>query len=81
MGHLISPAASPAKRARCPCCLQPQSAQADACICRWVTPVVAGVDVLILQHPIETHNPKGTARLLHLSLPGSQLLMGEVFAP
>jgi DTW domain-containing protein YfiP len=30
---------------------------------------------------METHNPKGTARLLHLSLPGSQLLTGEVFAP
>ena len=43
--------------------------------------MVAGVDVLILQHPLETHNPKGTARLLHLSLPGSQLITGEVFAP
>ena len=43
--------------------------------------MVAGVDVLILQHPMETHHPKGTAQLLHLSLPGSQLLTGEVFAP
>lgn len=43
--------------------------------------MVPGVDVLILQHPMETHNPKGTARLLHLSLPGSQLFCGEVFAP
>ena len=50
-------------------------------MCRWVTPVVPGVEVLMLQHPMETHNPKGTARLLHLSLPGSQLLCGEVFAP
>lgn len=40
-----------------------------------------GVDVLILQHPMETQHPKGTAQLLHLSLPGSQLLCGEVFAP
>ena len=62
----------------CPRCLRPQSVQANACICRWVTPVVAGVDVLILQHPMETHHPKGTAQLLHLSLPGSQLLTGEV---
>ena len=43
--------------------------------------MVPGVDVLILQHPMETHNPKGTAQLLHLSLPGSQWLCGEVFAP
>lgn len=39
------------------------------------------MEVLILQHPMETHNPKGTARLLHLSLTGSQLLTGEQFAP
>lgn len=43
--------------------------------------MVSGVEVLILQHPMETHNPKGTARLLHLSLPGSTLLTGEAFAP
>lgn len=43
--------------------------------------MVPGLEVLILQHPMETHNPKGTARLLHLSLPGSTLLTGEVFAP
>ena len=41
--------------------------------------MVPGLEVLILQHPMETHNPKGTARLLHLSLPGSQWLTGEVF--
>ncbi len=38
------------------------------------------VEVLILQHPLEVGNAKGSARLLHLSLPGSQLLTGEVFA-
>jgi DTW domain-containing protein YfiP len=36
--------------------------------------------VLILQHPTEVFNAKGTARLLHLSLPGSRLVTGEVFA-
>jgi DTW domain-containing protein YfiP len=36
--------------------------------------------VLILQHPLEVSNPKGSARLLHLCLPGSQLLVGETFA-
>jgi DTW domain-containing protein YfiP len=33
-----------------------------------------------LQHPLEVGNAKGSARLLHLSLPGSQLVTGEVFA-
>jgi len=34
----------------------------------------------VLQHPLEVHNAKGSARLLHLSLPHSRLLAGEVFA-
>lgn len=37
--------------------------------------------MLILQHPLEVHQPKGSARLLHLSLPGSRLVTGEVFEP
>ena len=85
MGHLSNPALTGGKRALCARCLRPHNAQlsvqVSACICHWVTPVVADVDVLILQHPMETFNPKGTAQLLHLSLPGSQLLIGEVFAP
>jgi DTW domain-containing protein YfiP len=35
--------------------------------------------VLILQHPLEEKHAKGSARLLHLSLPNSRLLVGEVF--
>lgn len=34
---------------------------------------------MILQHPFEASNPKGSARLLHLSLPGSRLITGEIF--
>ncbi|CAN5501023.1 DTW domain-containing protein [soil metagenome] len=37
------------------------------------------VEVLILQHPLEVSNAKGSARLLHLSLPHSRLVTGEVF--
>ena len=66
---------APGKRLACTTCLRPQS----ACICRWVTPVAHPVEVLILQHPLEVDNPKGSARLLHLSLPGSRLVTGEVF--
>jgi len=68
-------APAPRRRATCAACLRPQS----ACICRWATPVAQPVEVLILQHPLESNNPKGSARLLHLSLPGSRLLAGEVF--
>ena len=63
------------KRLTCATCLRPQS----ACICQWITPVAHAVEVLILQHPLEVHNAKGSARLLHLSLPHSQLVTGEEF--
>jgi DTW domain-containing protein YfiP len=32
-----------------------------------------------MQHPLEVFETKGTARLLHLSLPNSKMLVGEVF--
>lgn len=32
-----------------------------------------------MQHPLEVHEAKGTARLLHLCLPNSRLVTGEVF--
>lgn len=32
-----------------------------------------------MQHPLEVHEAKGTARLLHLCLPNSRLVRGEVF--
>ena len=66
---------APGRRLACTTCLRPQS----ACICQWITPVAHPVEVLILQHPLELDNPKGSARLLHLSLPGSRLVTGEVF--
>ena len=65
------------KRLSCAACLRPQS----NCICQWITPTASRVEVLILQHPLEVHEAKGTARLLHLSLPNSRLVIleGEVF--
>jgi DTW domain-containing protein YfiP len=64
-----------AKRLVCPNCLRPQA----TCICRWVAPVRSVADVLILQHPMEVANAKNSGRLLHLSLPGSRLEVGETF--
>ena len=63
------------QRPTCPRCLRPQS----ACICQWITPVAHQTEVLILQHPLEVDHAKNTARLLHLSLPGSRMLVGESF--
>lgn len=67
---------NPGRRTECPHCLRAQS----ACICQWIVPVRPRTEVLILQHPMETRHAKGSARLLHLSLPGSQLVVGEVFS-
>ena len=40
-------------------------------------PVASKVALLILQHPREQTEVKGTARLLHLALAGSRLLVGD----
>lgn len=61
------------QRQMCTQCLRPQS----ACICQWVRPVTHATEVLILQHPLEIHHAKNSARLLHMSLPGSRILVGE----
>jgi DTW domain-containing protein YfiP len=63
------------KRAQCAACLRPQ----QTCICRWVTALSNQVEVLILQHPMEVANAKGSARLLHLSLANSRMEVGEAF--
>jgi len=68
-------AASRSKRCICPICLRPQS----TCICHWIRPTEHAVEVVVLQHPLEVANAKGSARLLHLSLPHSRLVTGEVF--
>lgn len=65
------------RRERCANCLRAQS----GCICQWVRPLPHKVEILLLQHPLEVHNAKGSARLLHLSLPNSRLVAGESFAP
>ena len=49
----------------------------STCICNWVRPQSTAVEVVILQHPLEITETKGTGRLLHLSLSGSRLITGE----
>ncbi|HTH43828.1 MAG TPA: tRNA-uridine aminocarboxypropyltransferase [Oxalicibacterium sp.] len=63
------------KRPYCPRCQRPQA----SCICRWIARVAIRTEVLILQHPMEVRQAKGSARLLQLSLPNSRLYVGESF--
>ena len=64
-------------RARCPAC------QRAACFCaalrRAGVPLASAVALLILQHPREQREPKGTARLLHLAVAGSRLQVGALW--
>ena len=70
------PSPTPPQRLVCATCLRPQR----TCICQWIRPTAHAVEVLVLQHPLEVNQAKGSARLLHLSLPHSRLVTGEVFA-
>ena len=62
-------------RALCSRCARPQR----NCICALAQRVDCAPEVLILQHPLEVHEAKGTARLLHLCLARSRLEIGEQF--
>lgn len=73
----VSSAAGLPARSVCTTCLRPQR----SCICQWIRPHTPQVEVLILQHPLEVQQAKGSARLLHLSLAASQLVVGEAFEP
>ena len=59
----------------CPRCSRPVT----ACICHWIAAVTPITDVLILQHPLEVKQAKGSARLLQLCLAGSALHVAEQF--
>ena len=63
------------KRPSCETCLRPLK----TCICKHVQSVENLVSLVILQHPLETHEAKNTGRLLHLCLKNSQIFIGEVF--
>jgi DTW domain-containing protein YfiP len=64
---------APTKRLQCNRCGRP----ASTCICQWITPTANEASVLILQHPLEVTQAKGSARLLQLSLQRCELMVGE----
>ena len=74
-GVSLQNAAPLGKRSLCTACQRPFA----TCFCSWVQRVVSPIELLILQHPQEAAQTKGTARLLHACLPNSQLAVGEAF--
>lgn len=64
-------------RLRCATCALPSR----TCVCALVTPVRNDVDVLVLQHPEEAGEAKGSVRLMGLSLSRCRVVVGEVFEP
>lgn len=63
------------KRKKCPVC----DKALPACICQHITVIDSAIELIILQHPSEVKNAIGTARILNLSLPQCQLIVGENF--
>jgi DTW domain-containing protein YfiP len=63
-------------RAYCLQCERPEK----SCICHLVTLVENDIHIVILQHPLEVKQSKGSVTLLHQSLEKSQVIVGENFA-
>lgn len=63
------------RRARCGRCALPLA----SCLCHLVAAVDNEIDVLVLQHPREASEAKGSVRLLALSLARCRVVVGEVF--
>jgi len=61
------------KRQACNICLRPLK----TCLCVYVQQVSNQVSLVILQHPLEVHESKNSARILHLCLKNSQIEIGE----
>lgn len=64
------------KRSQCPNC----NKALKACICAHIKTIDTEIELIILQHPNEAKNPIGTARILDLSLPNCQIIIGEDFS-
>lgn len=65
-----------ARRELCRRCLQPRL----NCYCAAIVAQESPANWIFLQHPGEARNPIGTARMAHLSLPGSHLFCGVDFS-
>ena len=63
------------KRKKCTVCDKALA----ACICQHIIEIDSDIELIILQHPGEVKNAIGTARILNLSLPQCQIIIGEDF--
>ncbi len=50
------------------------------CICTWIKPVQCQTELIILQHPSEVKQAKGSAKILTMSLANARLFIGEDFS-
>ncbi len=57
----------------CAACGYPQI----TCLCAWVNPITAPMNIIILQHPKEAKHAKNTVKLLALGLQKITILQGE----
>jgi DTW domain-containing protein len=71
----MSDMTSSSRRARCVRCGLP----ARTCLCALITRVDNEIDVLVLQHPREACEAKGSVRLLGLALARCRVVVGEIF--
>jgi len=63
-------------RTLCSTCQRPEK----ACICAFITDITNDIHVVVLQHPSEVSQTKGTIALLAKSLRSCQVLVGENFS-
>jgi len=62
-------------RTLCLCCQRPQK----ACICSFIADIANDIHLVVLQHPSEVSQTKGTVALLAKSLQSCQVIVGEDF--
>ncbi|TWX71868.1 DTW domain-containing protein [Colwellia demingiae] len=62
-------------RTLCPCCQRPPK----ACICTFIADIENDIHLVVLQHPSEVSQTKGTVALLAKSLQSCQVIVGESF--
>ncbi|OBT16031.1 DTW domain-containing protein [Vibrio sp. UCD-FRSSP16_10] len=51
-----------------------------ACLCQWIQTIESSTEVVILQHPSEVNQAKGTAKIIELSVSPCHLFVGEDFS-
>ncbi len=64
-------------RPTCAACQRPL----NTCLCHWVRPTHNTAELLVLMHPLEQHQAKGSVPLLRQSLARCQCEVGEAFDP